>query len=95
MKRIEGLDRAIDLFGVGKDGFKAEVPGIGLGTEVTAAWLNAVQEAIVRTIEAAGEELSEANYDQFTDAVIALITSRIDALGRGAQGQSHVFRARV
>jgi hypothetical protein len=58
MKRIDGLDRAVNLFGSGKDGFKAQVPGVALATQVTPSWFNGMQEAIVRTIEAAGLTLS-------------------------------------
>jgi hypothetical protein len=83
MKRIEGADRVVDLFGLGKAGFKAEVPGISEGTEVTQEWLNGVQEAVVRTIEKAGFALSHADYDQFTNAILALIDQFAVARGRG------------
>lgn len=69
MKRIDSPNRAIALFGAGKDGFKAAVPGVASATELTAKWFNFVQEALVRTIEGAGIGLSEADYDQFTAAV--------------------------
>lgn len=69
MKRIDGNDRAIDLFGAGKDGFREQVPGVSLATQLNAKWFNSVQEALVRTIEGAGLALSEADYDQFTTAI--------------------------
>lgn len=69
MKRIDSPNRAIALFGAGKDGFKAAVPGVASATELTPAWFNMVQESLVRTIEAAGIELSAADYDQFLQAV--------------------------
>jgi hypothetical protein len=69
MKRIDSPNRALALFGAGKDGFKATVPGVSSATELTAKWFNAVQEAIVRLIEGTGTALSEADYDQFTAAV--------------------------
>lgn len=79
MKRIDGLDRALDLFGAGKDGFKAQVPGVSLATQVNAKWFNQVQESLVRTIEAAGIALSEADYDQFVTAI-----NTLDAVARDA-----------
>lgn len=72
MKRIDSPNRALGLFGAGKDGFKAAVPGVSSATELTAKWFNAVQEAIVRTIEATGVALSEADFDQFTTALQTL-----------------------
>jgi hypothetical protein len=78
MKRIDGLDRAVNLFGSGKDGFKAQVPGVALATQVTPSWFNGMQEAIVRTIEAAGLTLSASDYDQFTSAVDKIAKTRAD-----------------
>ncbi|MFZ6687496.1 hypothetical protein ACO0K0_07090 [Undibacterium sp. SXout11W] len=86
MKRINGLDKAADLFGAGKDGFKSEVPGVSLASEVTAVWFNGVQEAVVRTIEAAGLALSEADFDQFTNAIQTLITNKVNAVVNAAPG---------
>ena len=80
MKRIDGLDRALDLFGAGKDGFKAQVPGVALATQVNPGWFNSVQEAIVRTIEAAGLALSASDYDQFTTAIDKIAKIRADAV---------------
>ena len=72
MKRIDGQDVAVDLFGPGKSGFQEQVPGVSLATALTAKWFNAVQESIVRTIEAAGQQLSEADMDQFVAALSVL-----------------------
>lgn len=69
MKRIDSPNRAAALFGAGKDGFKAAVPGVSSATELTAKWFNGVQEALARTIEGAGLSLSETDFDQFTAAV--------------------------
>jgi hypothetical protein len=80
MKRIDGLDRALDLFGAGRDGFKAQVPGVSLATQVNPAWFNGIQEAIVRTIESAGIALSASDYDQFTSAVDKIAKTRADAV---------------
>lgn len=54
MKRIATVNREIDKFGAGKDGFRAAVPGVSDPTYLSAAWCNAVQEALVRVIEGAG-----------------------------------------
>lgn len=72
MKRIDGPDLALDLFGPGRHGFREQVPGVSLATGLNAKWFNAVQESIVRTIEAAGLSLSEADMDQFVKALIVL-----------------------
>lgn len=69
MRRIDSPNRAVSLFGAGKDGFKAAIAGVTPATELTPDWFNAVQEAIVRTIEAAGIALSASDYDQFTTAL--------------------------
>lgn len=79
MKRIDGLDVAVDLFGPGKPGFREQVPGVSLATALTAKWFNAVQESIVRTIEAAGLQLSEADMGQFVAAITMLDTAARDA----------------
>lgn len=85
MKRIDGLDRAVDLFGTGKDGFKAQVPGVSLATQVNEKWFNHVQESLVRTIEAAGLDLSEADYDQFTNAILSLLSGKVTQGGGAGQ----------
>jgi hypothetical protein len=82
MKRIDTPNRAADLFGAGKDGFRTAVPGVSSATEFSALWFNHVQEAIVRTIEAAGLALSDTDFDQFQIAVRSLSGSRI-AVGEG------------
>lgn len=79
MKRIDGLDIAVDLFGPGMPGFREQVPGVSLATGLTARWFNAVQESIVRTIEAAGLQLSEADMGQFVAALTVLDASARDA----------------
>jgi len=93
MKRIDGLDPALDLFGPGRHGFQEQVPGVSLATGLTAKWFNAVQESIVRTIEAAGLQLSEADMDQFVAALLllddaardaAILAAAIDATNKAA-----------
>ncbi|MDP3841040.1 MAG: hypothetical protein Q8Q81_00390 [Oxalobacteraceae bacterium] len=75
MKRIATANRAVDLFGAGKDGFKAAVPGVSEPTYCSAEWFNYLQEAIVRTIEAAGLEPSD-DYDQFANALTIVTTAQ-------------------
>jgi hypothetical protein len=84
MRRIDSPNRAVDLFGAGKDGFKAAIAGVTPATELTPDWFNSVQEAIVRTIEEAGILLSETDYDQFTNAVLKLIDD-------GVAGKENAF----
>lgn len=79
MKRIDGADRVPDLFGPGRAGFQEQVPGVSLATQLTAKWFNQVQESIVRTIEAAGLALSEADMDQFVAALDVLDERARDA----------------
>jgi hypothetical protein len=99
MRRIDSANRAVDLFGVGKDGFKAAIAGVTSATELTPAWFNAVQEAVVRTIEAAGIELSQTDFDQFTEAVLKLAdqkaVERITALVAVTLGGDSDFAATI
>lgn len=85
MKRIDSPNRAVDLFGAGKDGFKVSVPGVTPATELTEKWFNCVQEAIVRTIEAAGLALSNGDYDQFTTALQTLLAGKVTQGGGAGQ----------
>jgi hypothetical protein len=80
MKRIDSPNRAVALFGAGKDGFKAAVPGVASATELTPAWFNGMQEAVIRTIEAAGLVPTEGDFDQFTTALEALMAEQIAAV---------------
>jgi hypothetical protein len=82
MKRIDSPNRAIALFGPGKDGFKAAVPGVASATELTPDWFNMVQESLVRVIEAAGIALSAADFDQFPAALRALFVSQGGGAGQ-------------
>lgn len=102
MKRIDGLDPAVDLFGPGRHGFQEQVPGVSLATGLTAKWFNAVQESIVRTIEAAGLQLSEADMDQFVAALslldaaardAAIIAAAIDATNKAAGARAAAIDA--
>lgn len=54
MERINTLNREIDKFGPGKDGFRSAVPGVSEPTYLSAEWCNAVQESLMRIQERAG-----------------------------------------
>lgn len=86
MKRIQTLTAEANKFGAGKNGFTNGDPTVGLlPTELEARWFDQSQEAIVRTIEAAGETPSD-DPDQFTRCLNKLIESRVGdyALDTGA-----------
>lgn len=76
MKRIATANRAVNLFGAGKDGFAAAVPGVSDATYLSMLFFNHVQEAVVRTIEAAGLALSDTDYAQFPNAIKMLIDAQ-------------------
>ena len=55
MLRIDTTTKAADLFGAGKDGFRASNPTTGLlATQLSAAWANHIQEELCNVIEAGG-----------------------------------------
>lgn len=77
MKRINTANRAEDLFGAGKDGFRQAQAGVSDATYLSALFCNHLQEAVVRTIEAAGLALSDTDFDQFPNAIAKLIEARV------------------
>jgi hypothetical protein len=87
MLRIDTPNRALDLFGAGKDGFRDgnKVAGIN-ATEFDAAFCNAIQEELAGVIEGAGITLNPASNAQLLAAVHALIEARVGdfALDTGA-----------
>lgn len=65
MLRINTANKAIDLFGAGKHGWRDGAIANGIEpTEFEAAFLNAVQEEIANFIEASGMALDAANNGQ-------------------------------
>lgn len=55
MKRIDTPNRALDLFGAGKDGFRNGNLALSqLPTEFNADWPNGIQEELLAIVEAAG-----------------------------------------
>lgn len=75
MQRISTLTKAIDLFGLGKHGFKNGDLATGiLPTDLDAAWFNGLQEEVVAVIEAAGIAPSGAS---LTQLLLALRSSGV------------------
>lgn len=72
MQRINTDTKAENLFGAGKDGFRSGNPLTGvLATQLSAAWCNAVQEAICQVIEGAGLVVGGGD-DQLLTAIQAI-----------------------
>jgi hypothetical protein len=67
-RRITTVNREIDKFGAGKDGFRAAVPGVSDPTYLSATFFNGVQESIVRVIERAGLVPAD-DYEQLVTAI--------------------------
>lgn len=73
MQRIATATKAIDLFGAGKHGFKDGDLALGIpSTDMSAAWVNGVQEELVNLIEAAGLVASGATLNQIVQAIAIL-----------------------
>jgi hypothetical protein len=72
MQRIATPNRAVDLYGAGKHGFKnGNLAGGVAATEFEAAWCNGVQEELLAVIEAAGLVPSGATLNQLLLAMRA------------------------
>lgn len=79
MKRIATPNRAVDLFGAGKDGYRSAVAGVSTATEFSALWFNHMQEALARTREAAGIAVPADNdFDWFMTSLNAMF-ARLDS----------------
>jgi hypothetical protein len=76
MQRIATTNRSVDLFGAGKDGFRAG--NLGAGIEATAFsndWCNSVQEEIANVIEGQGIALALGDRTQLRQAITKMIQS--------------------
>jgi hypothetical protein len=72
MDRISTLTKVLDLFGIGKPGFRDGDLATGVvSTDLNAAWFNGVQEELLAIIEAAGIAPSAATYTQVAKALQA------------------------
>lgn len=75
MDRINGADT--HNIGQGRRGFKDEnVVAGSAGTEVTAAFLNSVQEEVIKVIEEAGLELDVNDWTQLFQAISKMIDEK-------------------
>jgi hypothetical protein len=78
MQRIDTPNRALALFGAGKDGFKDGNQAGGVNpTELDAAWFNAAQEEICSVIEGMGYALDPNNRGQLLVAIQRAIEVRV------------------
>lgn len=78
MQRIATATKAVDLYGVGKHGFKDGNLGLGITpTDFEAAWANGIQEEIVNVIEAAGIVASGAALTQVRQAIKRLFGGNV------------------
>lgn len=84
MKRIATVNRAVDLYGPGKDGFKAGVPGLSSPTSLSEKWCNDIQESILNVIEDAGLAPSD-DHDQLSLAIKGIFAATHGAQGVGYQ----------
>lgn len=97
MRRIATATRAVNLFGPGKDGFRASNPSSGLlATQLSADLCNDLQETLLHPIEEAGL-VAGSDVSQLTQAIQALagignVTSLsvTTVLTRGQRGLIHV-----
>lgn len=73
MQRINTATKSVDLFGAGKHGFTdGNAQGNTPPTQFSADWCNAVQEAIARSIEAAGITLAD-DHTQLWQAIEKMV----------------------
>jgi len=74
MRRINTLNKATNLFGLGRHGWKDGIPGTAdRPTEGEGAWFNAVQEEMLSVVEDAGLSADIASNTQMRDAVRILL----------------------
>lgn len=77
MFRIDTPNKATDLFGAGKHGFRDGDQALGVApTELSAAQQNALQEELAGIIEAAGIVLNKASNTQLLEAIQRLIDAQ-------------------
>ncbi len=77
MHRIDTPNRALALYGAGKDGWRDGVMASGiLPTEFNAAFLNSLQEEVAGVVEGAGLVLNPAANNQLLTAIQDLIEVR-------------------
>ncbi|EEG08218.1 hypothetical protein [Pseudogulbenkiania ferrooxidans] len=67
---------ALDLFGVGKHGFKAGSPGVAPATTPGYEFYNAIQEELANLVEGFGEALDPARRDQIKTLLLAALANK-------------------
>ncbi len=78
MFRINTANKEPNLFGLNKDGFRAGNPSSGQqATELSAAFMNSLQEEVAAVVEGAGLALNPANSAQMLAAIHALIEAGV------------------
>lgn len=76
MDRISTTNKALNLFGAGKHGFKDGNLALGIApTEFSAAWCNGIQEELLSVIEAAAIAPSAGSNVQLLAAINQLLTN--------------------
>lgn len=77
MQRIDTTNKALNLFGAGKHGYKAGVPGTAdRPTYMSDAAMNALQEEICNVVEYTGAALVPATNTQLRSAILLMMKSR-------------------
>lgn len=70
MKRISTITKFLNLFGIGKHGFRdGDLANGFVATDFDASWCNHVQEELARVIEASGLALDDNNMAQLLAAL--------------------------
>lgn len=70
MHRINTPNKALDMFGAGKHGWRDGDKSTGINaTEFNAAFLNMIQEELSAIVEAAGLSLEPGNHGQILQAL--------------------------
>lgn len=78
MDRINSQNKAVDLWGAGKHGWRDGNIGVGvLPTAINAAFLNGIQEELASVIEAAGIVLDANSRTQLFQALFKLTPGRL------------------
>lgn len=85
MKRIDTPNRALDLFGAGKDGFRNGNLALNqLPTEFNADWPNGIQEELLAIVETAGLVPSGADLAQVRKAIDIMLRKRSGLIAAAA-----------
>ena len=92
MKRIDTVNREIDKFGPGKDGFRSANPGVSEPTYLSAKFFNALQESILTIIEEQGFIPSD-DHGQLHQAVKRMVDRIPESLAAPGGGDLVAYRS--